>query len=80
MTKPGYTHVSIPKSLYNVLKEKAKGQGISIGRDIQKPIENEGTTAHNRAATGSNGQAHTYIKTIITRWEFELRQLAHQKE
>lgn len=25
MTKPGYTHVLIPKSLHSVLKDKAKG-------------------------------------------------------
>jgi hypothetical protein len=54
MTKPGYTHLLISIFLHSGLKEKDRGQEISIDRYIQKPIENEGTTAHNRAATGLN--------------------------
>ena len=62
MTKPGYTHVLIPKSLHSVLKEKAKGQELSIGRYIQTLIENEATTAHNRAVTGSNPVRPIYLQ------------------
>jgi hypothetical protein len=51
MTREGYTHVLIPKSLHSVLKENTKEQEISISKYIQGLIEN---TAHNRAVTGSN--------------------------
>jgi hypothetical protein len=39
MTKAGYNHVLIPISLHCVLRDKAKGQNISIIRYIQSIIE-----------------------------------------
>ena len=50
MTKPGYTHVLIPKSFHSVLKEKADCEKTSIWKYIQGLVENDNNTAHNREA------------------------------
>ena len=57
MTKPGYTHVLIPKSLHSVLKDNAKEQELSIGKYIQWLIDN---TADNREVRRSNRRGLTF--------------------
>jgi hypothetical protein len=54
MPREGFTNILVRGSLHSTLKERAKGQEISIGKYIQRLIEYETNTAHNRAATGSN--------------------------
>ncbi len=54
VTKPGYTHVLIPKSFHSVLKEKAECEKTSVLKYIQALVEDDCNTAHNRAATSSN--------------------------
>ena len=52
MTKPGYTHVSIPKSLHSVLKENAGEQKISIGKYIENLIHSDSLTVGHKALWG----------------------------
>ncbi len=55
MTKEGYTHVLIPKSLHSGLKEKSEEQKISISGFIQNLIENEKKgLIRNQQIEGSN--------------------------
>jgi len=61
MTKPGYTHASISKSLHSVLKEKAECEKTSIYRYIQGLIETEKNTADNREVRRSNRRGPIYF-------------------
>ena len=38
MTRPGYTHIIVSKKLHSLLKEGAKGGGISISKFIELSI------------------------------------------
>ncbi len=53
MTREGYTHVLIPKSLHSILKQNSEELNISIGSYICSLVRSE-RPAHNRAVTGSN--------------------------
>ena len=63
MTKPGYTHVLIPKSFHSVLKDKAECEKTSIWKYIQGLVENEHSsscnTADNREVRRSNRRGPT---------------------
>ncbi len=55
MTKEGYTHVLIPKSLHSILKKKSEEQKINISGYIQNLIENEKKNLiRNQQIEGSN--------------------------
>ena len=41
MTKPGYTHVLIPKTLHSVLKENAECEKTSVWKYIQGLIQSK---------------------------------------
>jgi hypothetical protein len=66
MTKEGYTHVLIPKSLHSILKEKSEEQKISINGYIQNLIENAAKRLiRNQQIEGSNPSDGLLYKIYI---------------
>jgi hypothetical protein len=73
MTKPGYTHIIVPKELHAILKKEAEARGMSIAayiaselhrlRTIESLVIESGsinTTARNTVTPKSNGKAQNH--------------------
>ncbi len=77
MTKPGYTHVLIPKSLHSILKDKAEKAKTSIWEYIQMLEEKNTERSIMRGSgpcdVGSNPIRATFILRRIpgkkSQWE-----------
>ncbi|MEM1557794.1 MAG: hypothetical protein QXG12_04315, partial [Thermoproteota archaeon] len=54
MTKPGYTHIIVPKTLHQKLKREAERRGLSISKLIEQLVDEYGINTGINTDRGKN--------------------------
>ena len=72
MTKPGYTHIIVPRDLHRRLKEGAKRRGLSISKMIELLLEHGINTSINTLGEREKLENCPFSRNVVGRERFEL--------
>ena len=71
MTKPGYTHIIVPRDLHRKLKEEAKRRGLSISKMVRLLLEHGINTSINTLGEREKLENCPFSRNVVGRERFE---------